>query len=307
MARLDLTGQRFGRLVVVSYAYSKSGKAYWNCQCDCGNASIVNTTSLRSGNTTSCGCKKLEASIKNIDGRRKKLAPMLGKKFGRLLVLERVNNKGNNVVYRCQCDCGHEINVIGSCLRSGNTKSCGCLAKEVRQKTGRRSKGRVSARSVDLIGQRIGRLIVLDRADKTASSQQRWRCLCDCGKETFTTTGHLRSGHSKSCGCLGLERATASKIKHGNSNTKLFRVWNGIKQRCSNPNSNVFKWYGAKGVKVCEEWKDFSRFYAWATSNGYEDGLTIDRVDPNGNYEPNNCRWITRSENSKRVIHKKID
>lgn len=305
MKRLDLSGQRFGRLVANSFAYSKGGKAFWNCQCDCGNTTVVSTTNLRSGKTSSCGCKKLEAAIQNIQDKKKNLVPMIGKKFGRLLVVDRAVNTEKGVAYRCRCDCGNDLIVLGESLRSGNTKSCGCFAQEVRREIGRRSKGRISPNALDLIGKKFGRLIVLERADKTPGAQQRWKCLCDCGKETFVTTGHLRSGHTSSCGCLGLERATASKVKHGQSNTKLFRVWNGIKQRCYNKNVKGFKWYGGKGVSICEEWLEFSAFYDWAVSHGYIDGLSIDRIDPEGSYEPNNCRWITRSENSKRVVHKK--
>jgi hypothetical protein len=101
-----------------------------------------------------------------------------------------------------------------------------------------------------------------------------------------------------------LEHATQAKIKHGGSGTALFMVLNGMKTRCENPNSTAYKWYGAKGVKVCPEWKDFAVFRDWAMSHGYKKGLTIDRIDPDGDYCPDNCRWITRSENSKRVQHK---
>lgn len=305
MARLDLVGQRFGKLEVISYAYTNGGRAFWNCVCDCGNTSIVCTASLRSGNTTSCGCRKKEVAKENIKGQRKKPIPMIGRRFGRLLVLEQTENIGNCSAYRCRCDCRNEIIVRGESLRSGNTKSCGCFAREIRKEIGRQSKGRVSPNAVDLTGERFGRLFVFERADKTAGGKQRWRCLCDCGKETFVTTGHLKSGHSSSCGCLGIERASAAKIKHGLSNTRLWNIWAGIKQRCNNPNQPVFKWYGGKGVKICEEWLEFEAFYDWASSHGYQDGLTIDRIDPDGNYGPNNCRWITRSENSKRVNHKK--
>ena len=304
----NLINQRFGRLIVLSQENSKNGKRYWRCLCDCGNTVVTYTSNLTTGNVKSCGCLIKENAIKQIKGQKKKKVDLTGQKFGRLLAQERIDeeHKGKTVAfYKCLCDCGKIVKVRGYSLKRGNTRSCGCLAKEVQIQTGKNSKGRKSKKFIDLTGQRFGRLLVKERVFSENSQQVKWRCLCDCGKETFPTTSHLRSGHTKSCGCLGLENATKAKITHNSSGSRLLTIFRAMHNRCTNKNRYSYKWYGGKGVRVCEEWSDFINFKNWALSNGYQENLTIDRIDPNKNYEPTNCRWITQSENSKRVVHKK--
>lgn len=161
-------------------------------------------------------------------------------------------------------------------------------------------------RLIDLTGQTFGRLTVLRRV-ANRGSKPFWACRCECGNEveTWTSGAQLRNGDTSSCGCLHREQAAelcrARETTHGGSRTNLYRIWACMRDRCSNPRARAFKWYGGKGVAVCEEWREFSAFRDWAASNGYKPGLSIDRVDSDGPYAPQNCEWVTRSENTHRM------
>ena len=153
---------------------------------------------------------------------------------------------------------------------------------------------------IDLTGQKFGRLRVLNRGDDYISSSGdkyvRWVCECECGniKNIFGTC--LRNGTTKSCGCLKKDLDKHKFVTHGDSNAHLYYVWRGMRNRCTSKASRIYKYYGARGISVCEEWNKYDNFKKWALSNGYKQGLSIDRVDVNGNYEPSNCRWITQRE-----------
>lgn len=152
----------------------------------------------------------------------------------------------------------------------------------------------------DLTNQRFGRLTVVSRADNI-KRLTRWNCLCDCGTAVVVYGGHLKSGATKSCGCYNRELTSKRFATHRKTNTRLFRIWQNMHKRCTYKKHREFHRYGGRGISVCKEWDTFDGFYKWATSHGYCDNLTLDRVNPNGNYEPNNCQWLTRSENTKKA------
>ena len=159
-------------------------------------------------------------------------------------------------------------------------------------------------RFIDLTGRKFGRLTVIDRV-QNRGEKVAWKCLCECGNTSIVTGTALKSGKSKSCGCLKLENP--SNLRHGKYGIRQYRIWIMMKQRCYNPKTPTYKHYGGRGITVCDEWlHNFQAFYDWAMANGYADDLTIDRKDVNGNYEPSNCRWATSEEqhtNTRRNVY----
>lgn len=164
----------------------------------------------------------------------------------------------------------------------------------------------------DIAGQKFNRLTVIKFAYRGKDNRAYWECKCDCGNVVIVSGKNLRSGSTKSCGCYNLESISKrNKIIHrihGGTNTKLFRIWSGIKTRCNNCHNSNYRYYGAKGIRICPDWENsYETFREWALSSGYEDGLSIDRIDFNGNYEPSNCRWVAgsvqqRNRSSNRII-----
>lgn len=157
----------------------------------------------------------------------------------------------------------------------------------------------------DLTGQRFGRLTVLGLAVDEPYKKKKWFCKCDCGDEVVVVGGNLTSGHSTQCKQCQLVSVHKNRVTHGQSHTKLYHVWTGMVNRCENIDNKSYPRYGGRGIKVCEEWHEFPAFQKWAVSHGYDDGLEIDRIDNDGNYCPENCRWVTRLENARNKSNSK--
>lgn len=241
------------------------------------------------------------------DGKRKPISNLIGRRFGMLVVTEYVGYEFKNIkgyqcakhFWKCKCDCGNEKITFTGNLTGDHAKSCGCTKK-----------------GIDLTGNRYGRLVVINEAEprkrKDKSGQKRyWFCKCDCGNTCEVRQEMLVSGHTKSCGCIVKEGRGKDPEAVTNKYARLYKIYRGMKDRCTNPNDQHHTNYYDKGVKMCDEWLNNPKaFIEWSLNNKYEDHLTIDRIDPFGNYEPSNCRWITNKEqqrNKRNTIRYNVD
>lgn len=184
----DLTGKKFDKLIVLEKAPSRARHVYWKCQCECGNIVEVSAESLKRNIPHDCGCVKLQLQKDKEQVKENKLNYLVGKRFGRLIVESRTEERQNgSVVWRCKCDCGNYKNVPTHSLQNNHTQSCGCLIREVQ--------------GIDITNQKFGRLTALYPI-KGKSSSLMWHCKCECGNECDVNGSFLRRGLTQSCGCI---------------------------------------------------------------------------------------------------------
>jgi len=285
----DEIGKRYGRLTVIASAEPRGVRRHraWRCRCDCGKEIEAAQGNLRGGRQKSCGCLRRELTA------AKRSVNLEGQRFGRWKVLSRAACIGRTAAWLCRCDCGHMKAVVTHTLVNGESRSCGCLKRELTSAIFFR----------DLSGKKFYRLTVLKRAPLIRGSRKRvrWICACDCGGQTVAAIDKLTSGKMKSCGCWHRESFT----KHGATSKRndprlrsTYHSWQAMKQRCTNPKCPAYSYYGGRGIRYDPQWETFEVFLK---DMGMKPSLdhSLDRRKSDGNYTPKNCRWATKKQQAE--------
>lgn len=215
-----------------------------------------------------------------------KFVDRAGESYGSLQVLRRGPATPSGSSWVCRCKCDREITVTASNLMKGQKACRDCSLSHNRQ---------------DLKGERFGRLLVYE-FHESRRMMPYWHCLCDCGQHLSVVSSALMRGHTRSCGCLMRETTREMSTTHGLSEHPLYDAWTNMKQRCFNTSHQSFHRYGARGITICDRWLSFDKFVEDMLPE-WQKGLTLERENTNGNYEPDNCVWATRSIQSRNKEH----
>lgn len=270
----NLTGEKYGKLTVLKmseerYPAGNRMQIQWDCQCECGNTISVTTNSWNSRAYYSCGCWKSHQK------------DYTGETYEKLTIVERLDerycgkNGATQVQWRAECECGNSVLVTSSQWSAKIKTSCGCWSKRVHMFEN---------------GERLGKLTVIEYLGNTEEGRHMWRCICDCGDERIADASTLRSREDIACKYCGY---------HNKSDTTEYRSWINMISRCTNPNNSRYSDYGERGITVCERWLNSFENFLEDMGEKPDPKYSLDRINTNGRYHPDNCRWTTDEEQAR--------